>query len=77
MYDAESYEKIKPIYREMPGSTQSAFGVKSFEALPIEAQNYISALEELIQVPIAMISTGPERTETIVRQHPFKDGSSQ
>lgn len=73
MYDAESYEKIKPIYEEMPGWTGSTYGVKSFEALPVEAQNYISALEKRIGIPVAMISTGPERTETIVRQHPFLD----
>lgn len=73
LYDAESYEKIRPVYREMPGWQTSTFGAKTFGDLPEAAQNYVTALEELIGVPIAMISTGPERTETIVRSHPFKD----
>jgi len=73
LYDAESYDKIRPVYKEMPGWTQSTFGAKTFEELPVEAQNYVNALEELVGVPIAMVSTGPERTETILRQHPFKD----
>jgi len=73
LYDAESYEKIKPVYKEMPGWTESTFGAKTFNELPKAAQDYVSELEKLVGVPIAMISTGPERTETIVRTHPFRD----
>jgi adenylosuccinate synthase len=46
-------------------------GVKSFAQLPKAAQNYLKRLEELVGAPIAIISTGPDRMETIIQQHPF------
>ena len=56
----------------MPGWSETTFGVKRWEDLPIAARNYLDRLEELCQVPIAIVSTGPERDETILKQHPFK-----
>jgi adenylosuccinate synthase len=55
----------------MPGWNQSTVGVKTFEGLPKDAQNYIKRMEALCGVPIDMISTGPDREETIVMRHPF------
>jgi adenylosuccinate synthase len=46
--------------------------VKRWEDLPVNAQAYLNRLEELCEVPIAIVSTGPERDETILKQHPFK-----
>jgi adenylosuccinate synthase len=59
------WEKIKPIYEELPGWKQSTVGAKSFDALPENAQNYIRKIEALCGVKAAIISTGPKREETI------------
>ena len=55
----------------MPGWTDNTFGVKTWEALPENAKNYLKRLEVVCGVPIAIVSTGPERDETIVIEHPF------
>jgi len=68
---ADALERCEPIYIEMPGWTESTFGVTEYEKLPQNAQNYLAKLEELIETPIAMVSTGPERNETIIRQEIF------
>lgn len=68
---ADDVEGCKPIYETVPGWRESTFGVKTWEGLPNNAQNYLRRLEELCGVPIAIVSTGPERDETIVIQHPF------
>jgi adenylosuccinate synthase len=61
----------EPIYEEFPGWQESTVGIKSFDALPKNAQNYLRRLEVLVGAPIAIISTGPDRVETIILQHPF------
>jgi adenylosuccinate synthase len=68
---AEEAARCEPIYEEMPGWTVSTVGAKSMEALPANARAYIKRIEELVGVPIDMISTGPDREETIVLRHPF------
>jgi len=60
-----------PVYETMPGWTESTVGAKSMEALPVNARNYIKRIEQLVGVPIDMVSTGPDREETIVLRHPF------
>jgi adenylosuccinate synthase len=55
----------------MPGWTESTVGAKSMEDLPANARAYIKRIEELVGVPIDMVSTGPDREETIVLRHPF------
>ena len=57
---------------EMPGWKESTFGVNDWERLPENARNYLLKLEELCNVPLHIISTGPERNETIMLQHPFE-----
>ena len=68
---AEGWEGIEPIYESMPGWTESTFGVKTPEGLPQAAHNYIKRIEELTGVPINIISTGPDRSETMILRDPF------
>lgn len=68
---AEALSICAPIYEEHPGWKESTAGVKSFEELPKNAQSYLRRLEVLAGAPIAIISTGPDRLETIVLKHPF------
>jgi adenylosuccinate synthase len=69
---ADDLERCEPVYESLPGWTESTVGVKHFEALPKAAQAYLKRMESLCDVPVDMISTGPDREETIVLQHPFK-----
>jgi len=68
---AEGFDECEPIYVEMPGWQESTVGVTRMEDLPENARNYLKRLEELVGVPIDIISTGPDRTETILLRHPF------
>ncbi len=68
---ADAYESITPIYETMPGWSESTFGAKSLDALPQTALDYIKRIEELTGVPVDIISTGPDRNETIIKVHPF------
>jgi adenylosuccinate synthase len=69
---AEDAALCQPIYEEMPGWTESTVGAKSMDALPAAARAYIKRIEEVVGVPIDMVSTGPDREETIVLRHPFE-----
>jgi adenylosuccinate synthase len=69
---AEDAGRCVPIYEEMPGWSEATVGAKSLDALPANARAYINRIEALVGVPIDMISTGPDREETIVLRHPFK-----
>jgi adenylosuccinate synthase len=69
---AEDAGRCEPIYEEMPGWKETTVGANSLSALPVNAQSYIRRIEELVGIPIDMISTGPDREETIVLHHPFK-----
>ena len=68
---AEELALCVPVYEEMPGWRESTVGVKAHDGLPKAAREYLKRIEALCGVPIAMISTGPERDETIVCRHPF------
>jgi adenylosuccinate synthase len=69
---AEDAARCEPIYEEMPGWAEPTMGVQSFDALPANARAYIRRVEELIGVPMDMVSTGPDREQTLVLRHPFK-----
>jgi adenylosuccinate synthase len=69
---AEELARCVPVYEEMPGWRESTVGVKAHEGLPRAAREYLARIEALTGVPIALISTGPERDETIVLSHPFE-----
>ena len=68
---AEALAICEPVYEDFPGWTESTVGIKSFDALPANARAYLKRLEELAGAPVVLISTGPDREETIVIQHPF------
>jgi adenylosuccinate synthase len=68
---ADEVARCEPIFESLPGWSESTFGVKHWEELPANARAYLNRLEELCQTPIDIISTGPERAETILRRHPF------
>jgi adenylosuccinate synthase len=68
---ADAYDHVTPIYETMPGWSESTFGVKKLEDLPQAALNYVQRIEELTGVPVDIISTGPDRNETIIKVHPF------
>ena len=69
--DAEDYANLVPVYEEVPGWSESTLGAKTLDELPANARAYIGKLEELVGAPIDIISTGPDRVETIVLRHPF------
>jgi len=68
---AEEVTRCEPIYETMPGWGGSTFGAQTWDALPQEARAYLHRIEEICEIPIDVISTGPERDETILRRHPF------
>jgi len=68
---AEELAGCIPVYEEMPGWKESTEGIKRYEDLPVNAKNYLKRMEEVCGVPVDIISTGPDREETIVLRHPF------
>ncbi|HEY9532089.1 MAG TPA: adenylosuccinate synthase [Burkholderiales bacterium] len=68
---AEELERCVPVYEELPGWQESTVGVKGYKALPKAARAYLQRIEELCAVPVDIISTGPDREETIVTRHPY------
>ena len=71
-FSAEGYSAAKPIYIEMPGWKTSTIGTHSFADLPRQAQDYIKKIEELSQLPVDILSTGPDRDETLILKNPFE-----
>lgn len=71
-YGAAAVARAKPVLEEMPGWTESTVGVTDFAKLPVNAQRYLNRMSEVCGVPIDMVSTGPDRNETILIRHPFK-----
>ena len=69
--DAEDYAKVVPVYEDVPGWSESTIGAKSLADLPQAALDYIAKIEAAVGAPIDVISTGPDRVETIVLRHPF------
>jgi adenylosuccinate synthase len=63
--------KIKPIYETLPGWDESTQGARSWKELPANAIKYIRRIEELIEAPVALLSTSPQRDDTILVQDPF------
>ena len=60
-----------PVYEDMPGWSESTVGATDESALPENARNYLARIEELARIPVDIISTGPDREQTIVKRHPF------
>jgi adenylosuccinate synthase len=69
---AEAVARCEPIYEDFAGWTESTVGITDWNKLPKTAQGYLKRVQEICGRPIAMVSTGPERDETILLQHPFE-----
>ncbi len=71
-FGSEYYEKLKPVYEELPGWSESTLGAQELHDLPSNARAYIERIEEAVGAPIDIISTGPDRAETIVLKDPWQ-----
>jgi len=71
-YGADKVALTKPVFEEMPGWKESTVGVTEFDKLPQNARQYLMRIAEVCDVPIDIVSTGPDREETILLRHPFK-----
>ena len=65
-------DKCKPIYEEFDGWDGSTEGLKNYDELPANAKKYIRAIEDMVSVPVDIVSTGPDREQTIIRKNPFE-----
>jgi len=65
--------RVTPIYETLPGWSQSTYGARSWSELPAQAVKYVRYIEELIERPVTMLSTSPERDDTILMKDPFAD----
>jgi adenylosuccinate synthase len=70
---AVAMEALEPVYVDMPGWKQPTTGARRLEDLPAEARAYLERIEDLVETRIDIISTGPDRDETIILKHPFGD----
>jgi adenylosuccinate synthase len=68
---AESFERCIPVYEEMPGWQESTVGITDYSDLPENARNYLEFIQDTLSVPVDIISTGPDRDQTIILRHPF------
>ena len=71
-YGADSIAHCEPIFEDHAGWSESTYGVKTWEGLPKNAQVYLKRMEQLVGVSIDLVSTGPDREETVVVRHPFR-----
>jgi adenylosuccinate synthase len=69
----DAFAEIEPVYEELPGWSESTVGITRYAALPANARRYLERIEQLVGVPLDLISTGPDREQTIVQRHPFGD----
>lgn len=70
-YGAQGASDAEPVLEEMAGWSESTVGVTEYDKLPVNARRYIERISEICEIPIDMVSTGPDRVETIVLQHPL------
>jgi adenylosuccinate synthase len=71
-YGAANVARAEPVFEELPGWSESTVGITQFDQLPANARQYLMRISEICEVPIDMVSTGPDREETILLRHPFK-----
>ncbi len=67
----DRYQDCQPIYETLPGWSEPTAGITEFDALPFAAKQYLERLEELLGIPVDIVSTGPGREAIILRRHPF------
>jgi adenylosuccinate synthase len=68
---SEHFGLAHAVYEEHPGWKESSVGITRYEDLPANARTYLERLQALVGIPINIISTGPDRDQTIIRQNPF------
>ena len=68
---ADAMARCEPRYVEVPGWPGSTVGATTYDALPVQARDYLETIEQLSGLPIDLVSTGPDRVETLVRRNPF------
>ena len=69
---ADGYTGCEPVYIDMPGWKENTVGVRNYNELPANARAYLKRIEEITETPIDIVSTGPDRADTIVLRHPFE-----
>lgn len=69
---AEAMAQVVPVYEEMPGWSESTVGIQRYDDLPANARRYLERISEVAETPIDIISTGPDRADTIMLRHPFE-----
>ena len=70
--DCEDLETVEPVYEELPGWEESTYGIQDWDRLPSNARSYVERLSEVTGAPVDIVSTGPDREETILIKHPFE-----
>lgn len=67
----EDFAAVEPVYEELPGWSESTVGLTDYEQLPATACSFLERLQAVAGVPVDIVSTGPDREQTIVLRHPF------
>ena len=70
-FGSDAVSKCQPVYETLPGWSESTFGAKRWEDLPANAQAYLTRIADVCGAPVDIVSTGPDREETIVLRHPY------
>ena len=70
-FGAAELARCEPVFETLPGWSESTFGVTAWDALPANAQRYLNRIADVVGAPIDIVSTGPDRDETILIRHPF------
>jgi adenylosuccinate synthase len=68
---ADDFNKCEPVYEDLPGWQESTVGLTDYDQLPQNARRYLARMQEVVGVPVDIVSTGPDRDHTIVLNHPF------
>ena len=72
-YAADDFEHCQPVYEVLPGWSSPTQGMTSYSSLPSQTKDYLKYIEDYLETPVKIISTGPERNQTIVLEHPFEN----
>jgi len=67
----EDFGEVEPVYEDLPGWKESTVGLTRYEQLPANARRYLERIQAVVGVPVEIISTGPDREQTIILNHPF------
>jgi adenylosuccinate synthase len=67
----EQFGEVEPVYEELPGWQESTVGLTAYRQLPANARRYLERMQDVVGVPVDIVSTGPDREQTILLNHPF------